>query len=103
MAQSTGMFPRKSFLVDAATIMANGVALDVSTKSAGVRIGVYFNATAAGSVAVKDQNGDVVATIAAVASSRAIIEKGNYETYDITSLVLDEANLSAGACQVSLY
>jgi hypothetical protein len=105
-AQSTGMMKRQGFLVDEATILANGVAKSLTggAKAQGLNIGAYFSSDAAGSVSVADQGGTVLATIAAPSGGgKVIVERGRFEVYDATSVVLDTANLSAGSVQVSLY
>ena len=105
-AQSTGMMKRQGFLVDEATILANGVAkaLTGGAKAQGLNLGAYFSSDAAGSVAVADQNGVVLATVVAPAGGgKVIIERGRFEVYEATTVTLDTANLSAGSVQVSLY
>ena len=105
-AQSTGMMKRQGFLVDEATILTNGVAKSLTggAKSQGLNLGCYFSSDAVGSVSVADQNGAVLATITAPSGGgKVIIERGRFEVYEATSVVLDTALLSGGSVQVSLY
>ncbi len=100
------MMKRQGFLVDEATILANGVAKSLTggAKAQGLNLGCYFNTAATGSVTVADQNGTVLATITAPSGGgKVIVERGRFEVYDVTSVVLDDSGLSAGAVQVSLY
>lgn len=101
-ARSSGMFPRKGFLVDEATILSvTPVAVGSKVE---LNIAAYFAADAVGSVDVNDQDGNTVATLTAPSGGGKVITTRNgYEAYGITSLVLDSASLSAGAVQVSLY
>ena len=105
-AQSTGMMKRQGFLVDEATILANGVAkaLTGGAKAQGLNLGAYFSSDASGSVSVADQNGAVLATLTAPSGGgKVIIERGRFEVYEATTVTLDTTNLSAGSVQVSLY
>jgi len=101
-ARSSGMFPRKGFLVDEATILsATPVAVGAKVE---LNIGAYFDSSAVGSVDVKDQNGAVVATLTAPSGGGKVVTTRNgYESYGLESLVVDATNLSAGAAQVSLF
>ena len=96
------MFPRKGFLVDEATILS-ATPTPVGAKVA-LNIGAYFSSDAVGSVDVKDQNGDTVATLTApTGGGKVVTSRNGFESYGLTSLVLDEANLTAGSVQASLY
>ena len=47
-----------------------------------------------------DQNANVLATITAPSGGgKVIVERGRFEVYDVTSVTLDETNLSAGSCR----
>lgn len=101
-ARSSGMFPRKGFLVDEATILS-GTPVAVGAKVE-LNIAAYFDAAAVGSVDVKDQDGNTVATLSApTGGGKVITTRNGYESYGVTSLVLDSASLSAGTAQVSLF
>ena len=100
------MMKRQGFLVDEATILADGVAKSLTggAKAQGLNLGCYFSSDASGSVAIADQNAAVIATITAPSGGgKVIVERGRFEVYDVTSVTLDETNLSAGSVQVSLY
>lgn len=100
------MMKRQGFLVDEATILVDGVAKSLTggARAQGLHLGCYFSSDAAGSVAVEDQNGLVLATVTApTGGGKVIIERGRFEVYDVTSVTLDSALLSAGSVQVSLF
>ena len=104
-AQSTGMMKRQGFLVDEATILVDGVEkkLTGGAKAQGLNLGCYFSSDAVGSVTVSDQSSNVLATITApTGGGKVIIERGRFEVYEVTTVTLDETNLT-GSVQVSLF
>ena len=105
-ARSSGMFPRKAAWVDAETIIpADGSALTVPDlqHSGEVTIIAYFSADAVGSVSV-DLGGTTVTLAAADQRDRKVIKvRSGYELGSVTSVTQDQASLSAGTAQVSIF
>ena len=103
-ARSSGMFPIRAAWVDAATLIpANGDALTVpNLKHSGeVTVVAYFSADATGSVAVT--LGSEVMTIAAAPGEKVIKVRSGIELGDVTSVSQDQASLTAGTAQVSIF
>ncbi|ACT65655.1 predicted protein [Cyanophage PSS2] len=106
-ARSTGFFPIKAAWVDTLTLLpSDGSDLTVPNlqHSGEVTYVAYFNATAAGSVDVKDGSDNVLVTLTApTGGGKVFAVRSGYETGEITTVKLDSANLSAGAVQVSVF
>ena len=105
-ARSSGMFPRRAAWVDAATLIpADGSALAVPNlqHSGEVTLIAYFSDDAVGFVAVT--LGSEVVTLAAgdQRDKKVIKVRSGYELGSVTSVSQDQALLSAGSCQVSLF
>ena len=105
-ARSSGMFPRKGVWIDAETIIpADGSTLTVpNLKHSGeVTVVAFFSADAVGSVTV-DLGGTAVTLAAAdQRDSKVIKVRSGYERGDVTEVTQDQASLSAGSAQVSIF
>ncbi len=105
-ARSTGIFPVRGAYVDNATVIpAGGGALTVPDlgNSSEVTFVAFFSADAAGSVEVTA--GATTFTIAAEdqKDGKVLKVRSGYELGSVTSVTQDQANLSAGTCQVSIF
>lgn len=96
------MFPRKGAYVDELLILSNGVAKEITT-GAGLNVLAYFSADAVGSAALTLSNGEVITITAPTGGGKVITSRNEFEVYGVTSVTLDEGNLSSGSVQVSLY
>ena len=105
-ARSSGMFPRKGVWIDAETIIpADGSALTVPDlqHSGEVTIVAFFSADAVGSVTV-DLDGTAVVLAAADQKDLKVIKvRSGYELGSVTEVTQDQASLSAGTAQVSIF
>lgn len=105
-ARSSGMFPVRAAWVDAETIIpAGGSALTVPDLqfSSEVTIVAFFSADAVGSVTV-DLGGTAVVLAASDQKDQKVIKvRSGYELGSVTSVTQDQASLSAGTAQVSIF
>ena len=105
-ARSSGMFPRKAAWVDAATIIpADGSSLTVpNLKHSGeVTIVAFFSSDAVGSVAVTLGSETVTLAASDERLGKVIKVRSGYELGDVTEVSQDQASLSAGTAQVSIF
>lgn len=96
------MFPKHGAYVDQALILADGVSKSISCGG-GLNVLAFFSAAAAGSVTVTLSNGEVITLSAPSGGGKVATTRNAYEVYGVNTAVLDEAGLTAGSVQVSLY
>ena len=105
-ARSSGMFPRKAAWVDAATIIpADGSALTVPDlqHSGEVTLIAYFSSDAVGSVDVTLGSETITLAAADQRNSKVMKVRSGYELGSVTEATQDQASLSAGSAQVSIF
>ena len=105
-ARSSGMFPRKAAWVDAATIIpADGSALTVPDlqHSGEVTLIAYFSSDAVGSVDVTLGSETITLAAADQRNSKVMKVRSGYELGSVTEATQDQAALSAGYAQVSIF
>jgi len=96
------MFPKHGAYVDQALILVDGEAKSISA-GAGLNVLAFFSADAVGSVTVTLSNSEVITLSAPTGGGKVITSRNAFEVYGVNSATLDEAGLSAGSVQVSLY
>lgn len=105
-ARSSGMFPRKGVWIDAETIIpADGSTLTVPDlqHSGEVTIVAFFSADAVGSVAVTIGSETVTLAVADQKDLKVIKVRSGYELGSVTEVTQDQALLTAGTAQVSIF
>lgn len=105
-ARSSGMFPVRAAWVDAETIIpANGDTLEVPNlmHSGEVTFIAFFSADAVGSVTVTAGGTTVVLDAADQKDHKVIKVRSGYELGSVTEVSQDQAALSAGTAQVSIF
>lgn len=110
-ARSTGIFPRKAGWVDEATLLpADGSNLAVpNLRHYGeVYFLAFFSADAVGSVVIEKADGTDLVTITAPAGGgRRLLMRDGFEIGqlfgDVETIKLNDAGLTAGTVQVSVF